>query len=203
MITPQHVRTALEWLGDLPNRPVTDLDSHAGKAWLQRLSSELSEVGATGTDLVDACRALSRAPGAFHPTPGQIAAAVVEHRVARAKDAREHEWRGQRAAAPLVAPPQLGGGAQVPAGFAQRDQGEFFARIVDLIQRGHPGPAAGGEPYVAAVLREEAEEASARASGASWRAPRYGPSLVPKGPGTMAGALSGALERIRRGRVDQ
>lgn len=193
MITPEHLRAALGWLGDLPHRPVTDYDSAAGKAWLQRLGAELSDVKAAGPELVEACRALARAPGAFHPTPGQIAEAVVAWRLNRAHAERETEWRQRRTEAAPFGTPQVSSSANAPAGFARRNQAEFHARVVDLIQRGHRGPTEGGETYVAAVLREEAEEAAARASGEAWRPTRYGPSLLPKGYGRLAGAISGAF----------
>jgi hypothetical protein len=88
---------------------------------------------------------------------------------------------------PRTAPRELGGGALVPPGFGQRDQAAFHRLVVDIIERGHSGPE-GGEPYVAAVLREEREEAEAKACGATYRKRRYGPSLV--GNPDMARALS-------------
>lgn len=176
MLTPASVREGIGWLSDMPNAPDCDPSTVAGQAWLSRLFSELAHVSATGEELTSTCRAMARKAGAFHPTPGQIAQALLERRIAVAKEERAHEWRGQIGPAP-IAPREVGGGAQVPQGFGQRDQSAFGRQVVNLIERGHQGPE-GGEPYVAAVLREEREQEEANARGEVYRPRRYGPSLV-------------------------
>lgn len=176
MISPNEFKTALGWLSDLPQRPDIDPRSPEGQAWMGRLLAELQSIGATGPELVAACRAMARAQGAFFPTPGQIAEAVKAARQRAAEATREHGWRASR-----IAPPQEGGHAQVPGGFASRDQVEFHEKVVALIARGHAGPDI-GEPYVAAVLREEAEAAAALEQGEVYRHRRYGPSLLPASP---------------------
>lgn len=107
--------------------------------------------------------------------------------------ARDAEWRAQRIAEPLrVEPREVGGGTQVPPGFGQRDQAAFYRLVVGIIERGHPGPE-GGEPYVAAVLREEREQAEANARGETYRLRRYGPSLI------GGGGIVGSLGKVFRG----
>lgn len=191
MLTPASVREGIGWLSDMPNAPDVDPSSESGQAWLARLFAELAAVSATGEELTSTCRAMARKAGAFHPTPGQIAQAVLERRSELARAARETEWRAQRDSGLMsVAPREVGGGAQVASGFGQRDQEAFFKLVTGLVERGHPGPE-GGEPYVAAVLREEREQEEANARGEAYRPRRYGPSLI--GGGNIARSLGSAF----------
>jgi len=187
MLTPTSVREGLGWLSDMANAPDCDPSTVAGQAWLSRLFSELAHVSATGEELTSTCRAMARKAGAFHPTPGQLAQALLERRIEVAKAERANEWRGQLERGPsLVAPREVGGGAQVPTGFGARNREEFYGLIVGIIERGHKGPE-GGEPYVAAVLREEREQAEANTRGETYRPKRYGPSLL--GGGSIGRSL--------------
>lgn len=167
----QEILAAMAWLFDLPQPPFPSARSPEAAAWAERLALELADVQATGVELLDACKAIARRPGQFFPSPGQVATEVKAQRLAAAERRREHEWKDRRT---IDHDPTIIG--QGPGWSNGRSLTADYDAVRDLVRRGHKGRA-GGESYMAAVLREERERAEVEARGSRYQPRRYGPNL--------------------------
>lgn len=169
-MSPEKLMEGLGWLSELSFPPSTDMATPAGRAFLGRLSTSLAELRVTDEEWVAICREANRR-GGNHPTSGELARMVGELRVEAAKEARESDWRGQRA---ITFDPSA---VNASAGWSNgRSLRRDYGATLDLVRRGHPGQSS-GEGYMAAILREEGERREAESSGERWAPPRYGPDL--------------------------
>lgn len=156
-VTPQAMAAGLLELAELPNAP--ERSAYFGR----RLMEKLVEVGATDRDFLAVCKRMNR-DEKFHPTTGQIAKAITEYRVERAREERASEW-GQRALPGPGARPAFGSDGRDRNGLTPT---EAMNWIESLVARGHGGETGPQrERYADAIAREKQ----------SRERPRYGPDL--------------------------